>query len=162
MIEPALAAPTGIERLRQLAEGFLQHVEGDVFPGGCFFASVAAEMDTHPGPVRDLAVKVIEDWFGQLEDGPRDGPGRGRIDPAEDADQLTFELDAYLLLANAQFVISRIRRRSSGAGARSIAGWPKPHPAERPLLSDRSAIDDPGHRRRRRRDGHRARRPAPA
>jgi malonyl CoA-acyl carrier protein transacylase len=29
----------------------------------------------------------------------------GAIDPAEDPAQLAFELDAYLLLANAQFVI---------------------------------------------------------
>src|SRR5947209_20114804 len=38
VIEPALAAPTGIERLRQLADNFLRYVEG-VYPGGCFFAS---------------------------------------------------------------------------------------------------------------------------
>src|SRR6476659_4591182 len=50
VVEPALTASTGLERLRQLSENFLQHVERNVFPGGCFFASVAAEMDTHPGP----------------------------------------------------------------------------------------------------------------
>ena len=55
VIEPALTAPTGIERLRQLAENFLRHVEENVYPGGCFFASVAAEMDTRPGRVRDHA-----------------------------------------------------------------------------------------------------------
>src|SRR5262245_2029781 len=49
VIEPASAAPPGLERLRQLAENFLRHVEGSVFLGGCFFASVAAEMDTRPG-----------------------------------------------------------------------------------------------------------------
>src|SRR5512135_1578648 len=41
VIEPASAAPTGLERLRRLAENFLRHVEGGVYPGGCFFASVA-------------------------------------------------------------------------------------------------------------------------
>src|SRR5262249_19241028 len=40
VIEPASVAPTALERLRQLAENFLRHVEGNVFPGGCFFASV--------------------------------------------------------------------------------------------------------------------------
>src|SRR5512132_272743 len=44
VVQPASVATTGIERLRLLTEGFLQHVENDVFPGGCFFASVAAEM----------------------------------------------------------------------------------------------------------------------
>src|SRR3954453_21159765 len=39
VIGPSLGARTGRERLRELAENFLRHVEGDVFPGGCFFAS---------------------------------------------------------------------------------------------------------------------------
>jgi AcrR family transcriptional regulator len=107
VIQPASVQPTGLERLRQLAEGFLRHVEGDVFPGGCFFASVAAEMDTHPGPVRDLAIQVVNEWLLRLETAIRDAQAEGEIDAAEDAEQLAFELDAYLLLANAQFVVSR-------------------------------------------------------
>lgn len=106
VIEPASVAPTGLERLRQLAEGFLRHVEGGIYPGGCFFASVAAEMDTHPGPVRDLAVHVVDEWLRRLETAVRDAQAEGAIDPSEDPEQLAFELDAYLLLANAQFVIS--------------------------------------------------------
>ena len=107
VVEPASAAPTGLGRLRSLAERFLQHVEGDVFPGGCFFASVVAEMDTRPGPVRDLAVRVVDEWRDQLEAAVRDAQAEGAIDPEEDAGQLAFELNAYLLLANAQFVASR-------------------------------------------------------
>ena len=107
VIEPASVAPTGIERLRLLADGFLRHVEADVFPGGCFFASVAAEMDTHPGPVRDCAVQVVGEWGQQLEAAAREAQEEGAVDAAEDPAQLAFELNAYLLLANAQFVISR-------------------------------------------------------
>ena len=107
VIQPALLAPTGLERLRQLAESFLQHVEGNVYPGGCFFASVAAEMDTHPGPVRDLAVQLTLEWRNQLETAARDAQAEGAIDPSEDPDQLAFEINAYLLLANAQFIVSQ-------------------------------------------------------
>ena len=107
VVEPASLAPTGLERLQQLAENFLRHVEQSVFPGGCFFASVAAEMDTHPGPVRDLAVQLTDDWLRQLETAIRDAQAEGAVDPTEDAAQLAFELDAYLLLANAQFVASQ-------------------------------------------------------
>jgi AcrR family transcriptional regulator len=106
VIAPAMVAPTGLERLQALAENFLRHVEDGVFPGGCFFASVAAELDTHPGPVRDLAVRVVEEWFGLFVAAVRDAQAEGALDPSEDATQLAFELDAYLLLANAQFVIS--------------------------------------------------------
>jgi AcrR family transcriptional regulator len=107
VIDPASAAPTGIERVHQLADRFLRHVEDNVFPGGCFFASVAAEMDTRPGPVRDFAIQIVNDWMGTLEAAVRDAQAEGAIDATEDPEQLTFELDAYLLLANAQFVVSR-------------------------------------------------------
>jgi AcrR family transcriptional regulator len=107
VVKPTSVARTGLERLQQLGENFLRHVEDGVFPGGCFFASVAAEMDTHPGPVRDLAVQLTEDWLRQLETAVRDAQADGAIEPSEDAAQLAFELDAYLLLANAQFVASQ-------------------------------------------------------
>jgi AcrR family transcriptional regulator len=106
VVAPALAAPTGIERLRQLAELFLRHVEDDVFPGGCFFASAVAEMDTHPGPVRDAAVGFIGGWSEQVEAAAREARAEGAIDEAEDPGQLAFELNSYLLLANAQFVVT--------------------------------------------------------
>ena len=128
VVEPALSAPTARERLQQLPENFLRHLEDDVFPGGCFFASVAAEMDTHPGPVRDRAVQFTQAWFGLLVRAVQDAQAEGVIDPSEDPAQLAFELNAYLLLANAQFVatgerlpLERARhaldRRLAAAGA---------------------------------------------
>jgi AcrR family transcriptional regulator len=106
VIEPALRAPTGLERLRALGENYLRHVEGSVYPGGCFFASVAAELDTHLGPVRDRAIQVVGAWIGHQEQAVRDAQAEGAIDPAEDPEQLAFELEAYLMLANQMFVIA--------------------------------------------------------
>ncbi len=107
VIDPALAAPSGIERLVQLAESFLRHVEGGIYPGGCFFASVAAEMDTHPGPVCDLAVQASEEWLGLLEAAASDARSEGAIDAGENPAQLAFEIDGYLLMANALFVVTQ-------------------------------------------------------
>ena len=67
VIDPALAAPTGLERVRALVENFLRYVEDGLYPGGCFFASVAAEMAMRPGPVRDGAVQVLDEFSRQLE-----------------------------------------------------------------------------------------------
>jgi AcrR family transcriptional regulator len=105
--DPALAAPTGLERLRQLVENFLRYVEGGLYPGGCFFASVAAEMAMRPGPVRDGAVQVVDEFSRQVETAVRDAQAEGAIDSSEDAEQLAFELDAYMSLANAQFAVSQ-------------------------------------------------------
>jgi AcrR family transcriptional regulator len=107
VVVPAADAPTGLERLEQMSENFLCHVEGDAFPGGCFFASVAAELDTRPGPVRDVAMQFVGEWTELLEAAARDAVEEGSLAPTTDPEQLVFELDAYLLMANAQFVISR-------------------------------------------------------
>ena len=106
VIEPAAAAPTALDRLRQLTENYLRHVEG-AYPGGCFFAALTAEMDTHPGPVRDQAVQFMDGWLRRLETAVRDAQAEGAIDPAENAAQLAFELEGFLVLANAMFVIRR-------------------------------------------------------
>lgn len=109
VVEPALREETGIARLRALAERFLVHVEDAVFPGGCFFASVAAEVDTHPGPVRDLALGVVGDWSALLATAAADARAEGAIDATQDPAQVAFEVNAYLLLANAQFVANGSR-----------------------------------------------------
>jgi len=104
VVAPAAAAPSAIERLRGYCERFLHHVESRTYPGGCFFASVAAEVDTRPGPVRDRAIELLDAWLDGLAAAVRDAQAEGAIDPAEDAEQLAFELDAYLLMANLRYV----------------------------------------------------------
>src|SRR5437764_14121863 len=61
VVNPAMAARSGIDRLRLLVAGFLAHVRNETFPGGCFFASVLAEVDMQPGPVRDRLVSFLGD-----------------------------------------------------------------------------------------------------
>jgi AcrR family transcriptional regulator len=104
IVEPAREADSALERLKLLTDGFLDHVEAGVFPGGCFFASVGAELDTRPGPVRDLVIGMSDRWLELLADIVRDALAAGEIDAGEDAEQLAFELNAYLVLANSRFV----------------------------------------------------------
>ena len=100
----AVAAAAGpLERIEQLAENYLRWVEAS-YPGGCFFASLVSEMDTHPGPVRDRALQFMDDWLRLLESAVREAQGDGEIDPSEDAEQLVFDLEASLFLGNALYV----------------------------------------------------------
>jgi AcrR family transcriptional regulator len=105
--EPASRAPTGLERLRLLVDRYLAYLEVETFPGGCFFASALAEMDTQPGPVRDRLVGFLGDWLGRIEAAVSEAQTEGAIDPGEDPAQLTFEIEAALFLANAQYVVMR-------------------------------------------------------
>ena len=107
VLEPAAAAAGGLERLRLLADGYLRYIEEETFPGGCFFASVLAEIDMRPGAVRDRMVRFLNEWLGTLERAVRDAQSEGAIAAAEDPAQLVFEIEAAIFLANAQFVVSR-------------------------------------------------------
>jgi len=107
VLEPAAEATTGRERLERLVDGFLRYIEVETYPGGCFFASVLAEVDMRPGPVRDRLVVFLNDWLGRLEVAIRDAQSEGDLDASEDPAQLAFEVEAALLTANAQFVVSR-------------------------------------------------------
>ena len=120
----ALSEPTGIERLRALYERFLVHVEERVFPAAASSPPSPTEMDTHPGPVRDSAIRgLTEEWFAELVGATRAAQAEGAIDPAEDPEQAAFELDAFLLMANA--AVRDQRRRTA---ARSCPPRDRPPP----------------------------------
>ncbi len=128
--EPAAQASTGWDRLQLLVDGYLAYLQVETFPGGCFFASTLAEMDTQPGPVRDRLIAFLGDWLGRIESAVRDAQSEGAIQATEDAAQLTFEIEAALFLANAQYIVMRtaepidrarraIRRRLDSAATRA-------------------------------------------
>jgi AcrR family transcriptional regulator len=105
VLQPAARAPAGIARLKSLADSFLSHLERKVFPGGCFFAAVAAELDTRPGPARDRVVEVLNSWVSLLRQCILDAQTLGEIDPHADVAQVVFEIQAMLLAANFLFVM---------------------------------------------------------
>jgi AcrR family transcriptional regulator len=105
VLDPALAAPEGLPRLRELCEGFLGHVERGVFPGGCFFASTAAELDTRPGPLRDRVAEVYDGWTALIEGFVRRAQELGQLDGSLDPEQLAFEVNAMLAEANGLFLL---------------------------------------------------------
>jgi AcrR family transcriptional regulator len=129
VIAPALEQPNGLGRFEALCEGFLSHVEREVFAGGCFFAAAAAELDTRPGAVRDRIAGIHRDWSQLVESGVEAAQRSGELDPAVDPDQLTFELLAMLSQANAAWVLFRdpavFARARCGLAARIEQAKPK-------------------------------------
>jgi AcrR family transcriptional regulator len=106
VLQPAATAPAGTGRIGALVDAFLSHLERGVFPGGCFFAAVASELDTRPGPARDLVVAVLDGWSSLLRQCVVDGQAAGEIDPKAEVAQAVFEIQAMLLAGNYQFVMS--------------------------------------------------------
>jgi AcrR family transcriptional regulator len=104
VIAPAERGATPLEKIQLLCEHFLSHVERRVFPGGCFFASAAAELDTHPGAVRERISEFQRGWTDLLVQHVREAQAAGQLRP-EDPDQLVFELNGYLIMANMAFLL---------------------------------------------------------
>ena len=89
----------------------------------------------HRNQTQDLpSYGRLADWLGRLETAVRDAQADGAIDPAEDPAQIAFEIEAALLLANAQYIVSRtpepIERARRAIDRRlAAAGAPAPAPA---------------------------------
>ena len=107
VLEPARKAPDGLARLEALCERFMSHVERDVFPGGCFFTSVAGEFDTRPGPVRERVAEFVGRWVGELRAAVAAAQRNGELAARADPDQIAFEVQAALLMANSVYILYR-------------------------------------------------------
>ena len=105
VVRPALAEPPGLSRLRSLAWHFLEHLGRGTFPGGCFFASVGAEVDSRPGPLHDRIAAIHRDWSGRFERCVAEAQASDELDPRAEARQVAFEVIAMLAGAHASFLL---------------------------------------------------------
>ncbi|HKY12643.1 MAG TPA: helix-turn-helix domain-containing protein [Gaiellaceae bacterium] len=105
VVRPSEDFESPLARLETLCEAFLRHLELRVFPGGCFFASAAAEFDTHPGAVKEQITSYSLGWLTALEDLVTLAQEAGELDPRDDPAQVAFEIDAHLLMANTAFLL---------------------------------------------------------
>ncbi len=99
VIEPALQAPDGAPRLRAMAAAYLDHLEGNDYSGGCFWAATSAEYDDRPGPVRDAIAAALDAWLGELK-------RQARLAGSPDSGRFAFELYAVVMGANSRFRMS--------------------------------------------------------
>ena len=109
VIQPALAEASGLPRLRALAARFFAHVEARTFPGGCFFAAAAAELDAR-----------MTRWAGTLLAEAKEARRRGQLAAGVEPDAFAFELGAILNHANDTFMLSG-DARALGRGREAIA-----------------------------------------
>ena len=105
VIQPTLGIAAPLDRLIGLCDAYLSHLDRGVFPGGCFFASVAAEFDMHPGAIKQRIAEFQRQWLQLMEDLARQAQDAGQIIEDEDPAQLVFEVDAFLLMANMTFLL---------------------------------------------------------
>jgi AcrR family transcriptional regulator len=105
VVVPALPEPEGTRRLVALCDAFISHVERRVFPGGCFFASAAAELTMRPGRVREQIAAGYREWIRMLEEQADKAKELGEIDRDADTQQLVFELNGIMVAANVFYLL---------------------------------------------------------
>lgn len=103
VVEPAERSAPGLPRIVALADAFLDHLERRVFPGGCFFACVSAELHARPGPVKDRIREFDGRWQGRFREHAARARDAGELPAGTDLEQVVFDVDAFLLYAHAAF-----------------------------------------------------------
>lgn len=103
VILPAFEGEHGLVDLWHLCDTWLSYVESGVFRGGCFFAAVAAEFDSRPGPVRDRIAEIMKEWLATLLRAVADAQSAGELKSEVDPMQMAFEFNALELGANWAF-----------------------------------------------------------
>lgn len=100
VLGPAGESHPGLGRVWALTDAFLGHLERRVFPGGCFFATVAAQLASRPGRPRDRVTGMLQHWEGQFVDALAAAVQAGELPGGSNVDQLVFEITAMLVRAN--------------------------------------------------------------
>ncbi len=98
--DAALRHEPGLPRLRAAVDAWLAYLADPPFEGGCFFCTTTIEFGSKPGEVRDVLAFAARVGLDLLLEQTRLAQRLGEIDDTDPAEQVVFELHAYLQEAN--------------------------------------------------------------
>ena len=93
---PAMRAPRGLPRLRQLFENWVRRTSIEI-DSGCIYISGAVEFDDRPGPVRDALAGSVDVWMQALRRSVAQARDEGHLRAEVDEAQLAFEIHGLIL-----------------------------------------------------------------
>lgn len=93
---PAMKAPRGLPRLRQLFDNWVQRTSVEI-DSGCIYISGAVEFDDRPGPVRDALVESVRIWHAAVRRAVASAKQAGHLRPDTDEEQLLMEIHGLIL-----------------------------------------------------------------
>jgi AcrR family transcriptional regulator len=93
---PALKAPRGLPRVRQLFDNWMKRTSVEI-DSGCIYISGAVEFDDRPGPVRDTLASSVQVWLDAVRRAIEQAVEQGHLRQDTDAAQMGFEIHALIL-----------------------------------------------------------------
>jgi AcrR family transcriptional regulator len=100
VLRPAQASRVGIERVWNLCDLWLQHIERRVFSGAYFFTGAFFEYADRPGPIAEAITRVAQEWFNTLRKSVQEAQEQGQINPEAKAKKVAWELNDRLVGAH--------------------------------------------------------------
>jgi AcrR family transcriptional regulator len=100
VVNPALAQPRGLPRLRALFTHWIDWTQSADLPGGCPMIGGATEFDDKPGPVRDALAAGQRAWIDTLNRAVRQAIEQGQLRSDTDPEQVSFELFGMALVVH--------------------------------------------------------------
>ena len=97
VIHPALRAPRGEPRLRELVRLRLDWADRPRYTGGCVLIASIAELDDQPGPARDVLVQGQRDWLDVIATIIRSGIAQGAFRADTNPEQVAFTLNGIFI-----------------------------------------------------------------
>jgi AcrR family transcriptional regulator len=138
---PALSAPRGLPRLRDLFRRWLAWSDDSAMPGGCVIIGATTEYDDRPGPVRDSLVAAQQDLRRALARAVKLAVMEGHLHRETDPAQFAFELFAIVYAAHHDRRL--LRNPAAGQFAttafEALIARNAPRPHQQATLSDESA-----------------------
>ncbi|WP_030565580.1 TetR/AcrR family transcriptional regulator [Streptomyces aureocirculatus] len=119
VVEPALAEPPGLRRLRAVCANSVGYLEAPLLPGGCLMTAALTEYDGRPGRVRDAVAEVWSRWREQLRADLAAAVENAELPAGFDIDQALFEIVAAGLALNAAMQLQH-DRSAAGRARRAI------------------------------------------
>jgi AcrR family transcriptional regulator len=105
VLEPARIIDRGINRLWNLCDLWLSHIERRVFPGAYFFTGALFEYAGRPGPVAKAIKNSTQEWLGALRGAVEDAQGQKELRGGVRAEQIALELNGRLLGAYCAYLL---------------------------------------------------------
>src|ERR1700686_706716 len=97
VLRPAQASREGIERLWNLCDLWLQHIEQRVFSGPSFFIGAFFEYADRPGSIAGAITRIAREWFKTLRKAVQEAQEQEQINRNAEAKQVAWELNGRLV-----------------------------------------------------------------